>query len=79
MCHWYLLAAKAGNSILSCMRKSSANRSRKVILSLHSVLWRSHLKFQVYFWASQYKRNMDTPERVQQSTRRCLRDCMEHL
>ena len=60
------LVAKQVHGILGCIRQSIASRSRKVILPLCSSLLRPHLEHCVQFWASQYKRDMDIPESIQQ-------------
>lgn len=52
------LATKNANSFLGCIRKSTASRSRRVVIHLYSALVRPHLECQVQFCASQYKRDM---------------------
>lgn len=59
---------KRPNGTLGCTRQSIANRSREVILPFSSAPERSHLECCVHIWAAQYKRDMDRPERLQQSS-----------
>lgn len=52
------LAAKRGNGILGCIRKSVASRCKEVICPFHSALGSLHLKCWVWFWGPQRKREM---------------------
>ena len=60
------LTAKTTTSILGCIRRSAASRSRKVILPLCSAVVRPHLECWVQFWAPQCKRDTDILKRVRQ-------------
>jgi len=64
-------------SILGCIRRSAANRSREVILPLHSALVR-HLEYWVQLWAPQYKRDMDILGQGQLRAMR-MTEGLEHL
>ena len=58
------LAARKANSLLDCIKKSVASRSRKIILPPYSALVRPRLEHCVQFWASQYKTDMGLMEQV---------------
>ncbi|KAK4831263.1 hypothetical protein QYF61_016733 [Mycteria americana] len=73
------LAAKKASGILGCIKQSIASRSRQVILPIDPSLSRPDLEFCVQFWASQYKRDMDsTQERVQRRATKMIKG-LEHL
>lgn len=56
------LAAKAANSLVGCIRKSTASRWKEVILFFHPALMRPQLESWVRLWAPRYNRDMDILE-----------------
>lgn len=58
-------------------RKIAASRLREVILLLYAAWVRQYLEYCVRFWAPQYKKDTELPERVQQRTANTIRG-LEH-
>lgn len=70
--------AKMTNSILGCIKKSMARRSRLVLLPPYSTLMRPLVEYCVQLWASQFKKDRDLQDSVQQRATKVIRD-FEHL
>jgi len=66
------LEAEKADHILGCLKRSTASRSREVILSLYSSLVRPHLKSCIQLWSPQNK-DVDVLECVQRRAMKMIR------
>jgi len=69
MSQQYALAAQKANSLLGCIKRTVASRSREGILPLCSALVRAHLEPHVQLWSPQHRTDLELLERGQRRPR----------
>ncbi|KAF4794329.1 hypothetical protein TURU_103883 [Turdus rufiventris] len=57
--------ANKANGILVCIKNSMASRTKKIIVLLYLTLVRSHFEYWVWFWAIDFKQDLEGLEHVQ--------------
>ena len=62
------LTAQKAHHILGCIKRSTASRSREVILPFYSVLMRPYLEYCIHMWSPQYRRDTELWERIHRRT-----------
>jgi len=68
-----VLAAQKANRILGSIKRSTASRSREMILPLYCALVRPHLESCIQFWSLQHRKDMDLSEWVHQRATKMIR------
>ena len=73
-----VLTAQKANCILGCIKRSTASRSREVILHLYSTLVRPPVGYCIQMWSPQYRRDIDLLEHTQSRPTKMIQE-MEQL